>query len=264
METTDYALGRTTDEFERVRAQARLWSADTARLLDRIELGPGDRCLDAGCGPGETMRLMAERVGPSGEVVGIDLDPAISALAPGRVIIHDLTADEPVPGGRYDLVYARLLLFHTPRQAEVLRRLWDAVAPGGHLLVQDYDLRSVGLNPSLDVVEEMSALVVAAFGAAGCDVRAGSRLPYLMAEAGIGAPDGTDVAGRLIPAAMGLPILESVYLSLLPVAYANGLITPSEAEKALDRLRRETAANPGRYVLLPLLNGVWKLNGEAR
>lgn len=264
METTDYALGRTDEEFERVRAQARLWSADTARLLDLIGVAAGDRCLDAGCGPGETMRLMAERVGPSGEVVGIDLDAGISALAPGRVIIHDLTADEPVPGGPYDLVYARLLLFHTPRQAEVLRRLWDAVAPGGRLLVQDYDMRSVGLNPPLDVAEEMTALVIAAFGAAGCDVRAGSRLPYLMAEAGIGAPDGTDVAGRLVPAAVGLPILESVYLSLLPVAYAKGLTTPADAEKALDELRRETAATPDRYVLLPLMNGVWKVKGESR
>ncbi|GIE85982.1 class I SAM-dependent methyltransferase [Actinoplanes regularis] len=264
METTEYALGRTDEEFERVRAQARLWSADTARLLDRIGLAAGARCLDAGCGPGETMRLMAERVGPAGEVIGIDLDPVISSLAPGRVIIHDLTADEPVPGGPYDLVYARLLLFHTPRRAEVLRRLWDAVGPGGHLLVQDYDLQAVGLNPTLGIVDQMTALVVAAFGAAGCDVRTGSRLPYLMAEAGIGAPDGTDVAGRLIPAAMGTPILASVYQSLLPIAYANGLITPDEAGQALDTLRRETAANPDRYVLLPLLNGIWKTKGAAR
>ncbi|GAA2848450.1 hypothetical protein Acy02nite_01940 [Actinoplanes cyaneus] len=262
METTDYALGRTDAEIERVRAQARLWSADTARLLDRLGLAPGERCLDAGCGPGETMRLMAERVGPSGEVTGIDVDPGISRLAPGRVIVHDLTADEPVPGGPYDLVHARLLLFHTPRQADVLRRLWDAVAPGGRLLVQDYDMRPVGMNPVLDISEEMTGVVVAAFGAAGCDVRAGSRLPYLMAEAGIGAPDGTDVAGRLVPSAVGLPILESVYRSLLPVAFAHGLTTPEESAKAIDTLRRETAAEPHRYVLLPLLNGAWKTKGE--
>lgn len=258
METTDYALGRTTEEYERVRAQARLWSADTARLLDRIGLGAGARCLDAGCGPGETMRLMLERVGPSGEVVGLDLDPEIAALAPGRVIVQDLTGDEPVPEGPYDLVHARLLLFHTPRQAEVLRRLWDAVAPGGHLLVQDYDMRAVGVIPPLGVADEMTRVVIEAFGAAGCDVHAGSRLPYLLAEAGIGAPDGTDVAGRLVPAAAGTAVLESVYVSLLPVAYAKGLTTPAEAERAVDTLRRETAAHPDRYVLLPLMNGVWK------
>jgi trans-aconitate methyltransferase len=50
---------------------------------------------------------------------------------------QDLSADEPIPGAPFDLVYARLLLFHLPQRVAVLARLWDAVAPGGHLLVQD-------------------------------------------------------------------------------------------------------------------------------
>ena len=62
--TDGYALGRTPEEYERLRAQARVWEAATGRLLDRVGLAPGARCLDAGCGPGETMRLMAQRVGP--------------------------------------------------------------------------------------------------------------------------------------------------------------------------------------------------------
>ena len=52
-------------------------------------------------------------------------------------------------------MYARLLLFHLPQRVDVLARLWDAVAPGGHLLVQDYDLRSVSTLPELDWVGEL-------------------------------------------------------------------------------------------------------------
>ncbi|WIM93391.1 methyltransferase domain-containing protein [Actinoplanes oblitus] len=262
METTEYALGRTPAEYERVRAQARLWEPDTARLLDRLGVGAGARCLDAGCGPGETMRRLAERVGPTGEVTGIDLDPGMAAAAESytgcRVLRHDVTKDEPLPGGPYDLVYARLLLFHTPDREAALARLWAAVAPGGHLLVQDYDMRTAGVVPSLGIVERMTGLVIEAFGAAGCDVRAGSRLPYLMARAGVGAPDGTDVAGRLVPMAVGTPVLESVFRSLLPVAVANGLITRAEAERSIEALHAEAAAHPDRSVLLPLLNGAWK------
>ncbi|GAA4609157.1 SAM-dependent methyltransferase [Actinoplanes octamycinicus] len=262
METTEYALGRTPEEYERVRAQARLWEPDTARLLDRLGVGAGARCLDAGCGPGETMRGLKDRVGPHGTVTGLDLDTGMAAAAESytgcRVLIHDVTKDEPIPGGPYDLVYARLLLFHTPDQVAALRRLWQAVAPGGHLLVQDYDLRTVGVMPPLEIGERMTAVVLQAFGAAGCDVRAGTRLPHIMARAGIGAPDGTDVAGRLIPVAAGTPILESVYRSLLPVAYANDLVTPAEAERSIEILHAETAAHPDRSVLLPLLNGAWK------
>jgi len=76
-----YALGRTSREHERLRAQARVWEAATGRLLDQADLAPGTSCLDAGCGPGETMRVLAQRTGPSGRVLGIDTDDALGAAA---------------------------------------------------------------------------------------------------------------------------------------------------------------------------------------
>ena len=148
-----YALGHSPEEYDRLRTQARVWEDATGRLLDRVGLGPGASCLDAGCGPGETMRLMAERAGPTGRVLGIDTDSSLGAMALASLHdeghrqcsfrAQDLTGGEPIPGAPFDLVYARLLLFHLPQRAAVLARLWDAVAPGGHLLVQDYDVRGI-------------------------------------------------------------------------------------------------------------------------
>lgn len=63
-----YALARIPEEYERLRLQSRAWETATGRLLARIGLAPGACCLDAGRGPGETMRLMAELVGPAGRV----------------------------------------------------------------------------------------------------------------------------------------------------------------------------------------------------
>src|SRR4051812_37286212 len=109
-----YALARTPAEYERLRAQARAWEPAMARLLDALALGPGARCLDAGCGPGETMRLLAERVGPSGRVTGIDIDGPLGeqALEMLRGEGHDhcdfacvdLTAGDAIPGAPFDLV----------------------------------------------------------------------------------------------------------------------------------------------------------------
>jgi len=199
-----YALARTPEEYERLRAQSRVWEAATARMLG---LAPGQRCLDAGCGPGETMRLMAERVGPSGFVTGIDVDAALGQAAIAMLRAHghhqchfahvDLTAEGSIAGGQFDLVYARLLLYHLPERVAVVRRLWEAVAPGGHLVIQDYDVRSADVVPALETIEEFKRVVVEAFSAAGCEVHVGARLGELFAEAGIGIPDGTDVAGRL-------------------------------------------------------------------
>ena len=202
-----HALARTPEEYERLRAQSRVWESATGRLLDRVGLAPGQRCLDAGCGPGETMRLMAERVGPSGSVTGIDVDVALGEAAIAMLRAHghrqcqfapgDVTAEGSIAGAQFDLVYARLLLYHLPERVAVLRRLWEVVAPGGHLVIQDYDVRSADVVPALETVEEFKRVVVDAFSAAGCDVHVGARLPELFAQAGIGTPEGTDVAGRL-------------------------------------------------------------------
>jgi ubiquinone/menaquinone biosynthesis C-methylase UbiE len=263
-----YALARDPLEYERLRAQSRVWEAATGRLLDGVALGPGASCLDAGCGPGETMRLMAHRVGPSGRVTGIDVDACLGAQAMTmlddaghrqcRFAPHDITADEPIPGAPFDLVYARLLLFHLPERVKVLRRLWDAVGSGGHLLVQDYDIRSVGVVPMLESLEGLRRGIVDAFSAAGCDVQIGARLPELFAQAGIGVPDGTDVCGRLEPLSGAARMLSGVYRSLLPSAMAHGLTTEQGAAATLTEVARDAERFPTRSTLWPLLMGAWK------
>jgi ubiquinone/menaquinone biosynthesis C-methylase UbiE len=263
-----YALGRTPQEYERLRAQARVWEAATGRLLDQVGLPMGASCLDAGCGPGETMRLMAQRVGPAGRVLGIDTDASLGAMALAALhdaghrhcsfSAHDLTAGEPVPGAPFDLVYARLLLFHLPQRVAVLARLWDAVAPGGHLVVQDYDIRSASVLPPLASTDELLRVMTGAFNAAGCDVHAGARLPQLFAQAGIGEPDGTDVAGRIESLASGRMLLESSFRSALPAALAHGITTEADAAASLAAIGRDAIRFAGRPVLWPLLIGAWK------
>jgi ubiquinone/menaquinone biosynthesis C-methylase UbiE len=263
-----YALGRTPQEYERLRAQSRAWEAATSRLLDRVGLAPGASCLDAGCGPGETMRLMAQRVGPTGRVTGIDVDAPLGTQAlvmlrsaghhQCRFIARDLTADEPVPGAPFDLVYARLLLYHLPQRLNVLRRLWDGVAAGGHLLIQEYDLRSIGILPTLDSVEELTRVLMEAFTAAGCDVQIGAWLPELFVQAGIGAPDGTDVCGHLEPLAEAHRMFTAAYTSVLPTAIAHGITTEQRAGTTVSEVARDAERFPCRSALWPLLIGAWK------
>jgi hypothetical protein len=160
-------------------------------------------------------------------------------------------------------VYARLLLFHLPQRVDVLARLWDAVAPGGHLLVQDYDLRSISTLPPLDWVGELLRVWAGAFGAAGADMSAGTRLPQLFARAGVGTPDGTDVAGRIEPLATGRTIMEGAFRSVLPTALAHGVTTEAGAAAALASIDRDATRYPDRPVLWPLLIGAWKRKEQA-
>lgn len=265
---TDYSLGHSEQEYARLRQQARVWESATGRLLDRVGLAPGARCLDVGCGPGETMRLMAQRVGPHGRVVGVDVDAGVGERAAGmlRDAGHpqctfepvDVTATDTVPEAPFDLVFARLLLFHLPERVDVLRRLWSWVAPGGHLVIQDYDARHADVLPELDSMDEIRRVILAAFTGAGCDVSVGHRLPALFEQAGIGAPDGTDVAGKLEPFATGSRMFLGVYQSLLPVALAQGITDEARSAQSVAALEHDARVRDDCTALWPLLIGAFK------
>ncbi len=214
------------------------------------------------------MRLMAQRVGPAGEVVGVDVDAALGAQALDMLhaaghrqcafVPLDLETDDPIPGAPFDLVYARLLLFHVADPTSVLRRLWDAVAPGGQLVVHDYDLRGIDVTPSLDTVADWRRVVLGAFTGAGRDIQVGHTLPVLFAGAGLGAPDGTDVAGRLEPLRAGGPMLAAVFASLTPAAESLGLLGPGEAERWQAAFAGDIRDHGDHALLWPLLIGAWK------
>ena len=76
-ESDGYILARTEAEYRRLRLQAKFWEPATRTILADAGLAEGMRCLDAGCGPGEVMRLIGRAVGPGGHVTGFDIDAAL-------------------------------------------------------------------------------------------------------------------------------------------------------------------------------------------
>lgn len=141
--------------YERLQVLARTVAPSTEALFDRVGLRDGMRCCDLGCGPGVVSFTLAERVAPSGEVVGVDMDEVKLDLArreaAERVITNitfragNVTAwDEP---GAYDVVYARFLLQHLKHPRELLARMWAGVRPGGVLIVEDSDFSLAFCEP---------------------------------------------------------------------------------------------------------------------
>ena len=69
-----YALPATDRERQRLMSQAEMVRPITRRLFVDAGIGPGMRVLDLGCGVGDVSLLLADLVGPTGEVVGVDRD----------------------------------------------------------------------------------------------------------------------------------------------------------------------------------------------
>ena len=55
------------------------------KAVDLLNLKPGDRVLDVGCGPGGSFPFLVHAVGPTGQVVGVEISPDVSELARRRI-----------------------------------------------------------------------------------------------------------------------------------------------------------------------------------
>ena len=112
-------------------------------LITDAALRPGERVLDVCCGTGIVSRLAAERVGPSGSVAALDLNPAMlgvarSVPAPPAPPIrwYESTAESmPLPDGAFDVVLCQLGLQFIDDKPAALREMHRVAAKGGRVLV---------------------------------------------------------------------------------------------------------------------------------
>ena len=111
-----------------------------ADLLDTAAVGPGERVLDVACGTGVVARLAAERVGPTGTIKGLDLNPGMLAVArnvtpPGRSIEWREGSAEamPFPDEAFDVVLCQLGLMFVPDKAAALGEMRRVLVSGGRL-----------------------------------------------------------------------------------------------------------------------------------
>src|SRR5690554_6309973 len=79
-----YVLGRSDGETRRLILQHQIYGPSTRRLFEAAGIGAGLRVLDVGSGAGDVALLLADLVGPRGQVTGIDLNATILETARAR------------------------------------------------------------------------------------------------------------------------------------------------------------------------------------
>ena len=115
-------------------------------LAERVEIQPGERVLDAGCGVGGSSLWLAQE--RSVDVVGITLAAGQVAMARSYAAqrgladrVHfdqaDFTAT-PFPDGSFDVVWAVESLCHAPRKAAFYQEAARLLRPGGRVVVADF------------------------------------------------------------------------------------------------------------------------------
>jgi ubiquinone/menaquinone biosynthesis C-methylase UbiE len=111
-------------------------------ILDRIGIRPGERVLELGPGPGAFTLPAAQRAGPGGRVIAVDIQPQMIAAVQNKVAAAGVTNVEthvasayelPLPGGSVDRAFLVTVLAEIPDRHRALVELHRVLKPGGIL-----------------------------------------------------------------------------------------------------------------------------------
>ena len=217
--------------------------------LDLLDIRPGQRVLDVGCGSGVVTRDIARRVGSGGIAVGVDPSPALLAIArdlareagvANRIEFREGSAlGLPFADASFDTVVCITVLSHVPNGETAVPELARVVRPGGRLGVYDLDTDMTAFTHTDRALTRR--IVAAASDATAVNGWLVRHLPAMFRQMGL-----EDVSAR------GFFPLEteanSFYATMAErhaeVALKTGAIDEAEQRRWLDAFHRQAARGP--------------------
>ena len=166
-----------------------------AYLLPR--LATGMRLLDVGCGPGTLTVDLARRVGPAGQVVGVDLsesvvaEAAAHAAAEGAATVSFRAGDFrtlDLPERSFDVVHAHQVLQHLRDPVGALAAMGRLARPGGVVAARDSDYTSFFWTPPERRLDRWRELYIGVSDRNGVTADAGRWLLRWAVDAGLEDP----------------------------------------------------------------------------
>lgn len=189
MSDEKYVLATGADAEHRLKIVNSVHGADSEDFLLRAGLRRGMKVADIGSGVGVMACWIAEQIGTTGELWGVDISEAQVEQGRQRAQCSGLAwtnfkqgaaDDTGLETGAFDLVYSRFVLMHVQNPVAALLEMARLLKPGGILAVEDGDFHSLFCYPHSDAYAKCMELY-RAIGERHCeDFAIGQKLYHLV------------------------------------------------------------------------------------
>jgi SAM-dependent methyltransferase len=261
-----YALATGSAAVRRLHVLHDVYAPVGLQMLFEAGIREGMKVADFGCGVGVVTRMLAEIVGPSGSVTGIDVNSQQLAEARrwcesyGLTNTSFVTADAThtgLPRQSFDLVYCRFLLLHLPDPMACLREMRAVLRPGGILVVEDGDLASATSVPP--TATDAFADLFSRFGPMrGLDYSLSNNLYHMVIAAGF-SEVGIHIHQPALTEGVNRSLMKWSVEEAGPTFVDAGIITPGDLTRTLAEMQ-DAIDDPEVLILAPRMSVVWGKN----
>jgi ubiquinone/menaquinone biosynthesis C-methylase UbiE len=265
-----YVMGRSAAEARRLEQQADFFKPFTRHLFVEAGITTGMTVLDLGSGSGDVALLAAELVGPTGQVVGVDSNPAIVATAreraraAGLAQVTFIASDfrDVALAQDFDAVVGRFVLEYQADPVAALRSALGALRADGLAVFCEFNLPAgVASYPHSPLHQLAGRCVSETYARAGVELEMGWKLYQTFLDAGLPEPQlrtETLIGGGREWMERFAPYAANTLRSLMPLILEYGVATEEEIgiESFEARYREEILSQRG-IVQPATMVGAW-------
>lgn len=261
-EERDYVLGTHDAEVERLAFQHDVWRPRVREAWLAAGIGPGQRVLDVGAGPGFASLDLAELVGPLGQVVAVERSARYVRMleqeARRRKLDHlavrevDLMLDV-MPASGLDAAWCRWVACFVNDPALLVRRVHGALRRGGMFVMHEYvEYATYRCLPHRPLIEAFVQEVMRSWRADGGEPDIARQLPALLQAHGFRIAFTRPLGLAVRPAEPEWNWPAGFVRTFTPRLVELGRVEPAWADRLLAELA-EAERHPASVFVTPLV-----------